>query len=311
MKLRNLGKTKITPIGLGAWQFSGGKGFAGRFWKNLSQKQEDDIIKAALKGGINWFDTAELYGKGNSEMALAHGLKQAGKKNGQVIIATKWNPFGRRASKITKTIEKRINFLAPYEIDLYQIHFPASISSIKVQMDAMADLVDAGKIKAIGVSNFSASQMQKAHEYLKERGLFLASNQVKYNALARSIETNGTLKTAKKLGITIIAYSPLESGLLTGKFHKNPDMLNSRPIIRRMQLKREIEKSRPLINVMEEIAKKHKVSVSQVALNWVINNHGETVVAIPGASKAKHAQESANAMKFKLTKKEMQEISNA
>lgn len=313
MKLRKLGKTKIkiTPVGLGTWQFSGGKRLAGRFWSSLTQINTDEIIKVTIKGGMNWFDTAELYGGGYSERTLSHGLQKLGIKSKDIIMATKWNPMFRFASSINKTFPKRIENLKPYKIDFHQVHFPASFSSIEAQMDAMADLYDAGKIRAVGVSNFNAEQMTKAHEHLVSRGLVLASNQVKYNALDRSIETNGVLHAAKKHGITIIAYSPLELGLLTGKFHKNPDMLKARPIIRRMQLSREIEKSKPLIKTMDKISIKRNVSVSQVALNWVINSQGDKVVAIPGASKVKHAQDNAATMKFKLTQKEISQINNA
>jgi aryl-alcohol dehydrogenase-like predicted oxidoreductase len=110
-------------------------------------------------------------------------------------------------------------------------------------MDAMADLLEAGQIRSIGVSNFSAEQMRCPHKPLVERGFVLASNQVKYNVMAREIERNGVLEAAKALGITIIAYSPLEMGLLTGKFHHEPDLLNSRPLARRFRLRRQIEKS--------------------------------------------------------------------
>jgi aryl-alcohol dehydrogenase-like predicted oxidoreductase len=128
--------------------------------------------------------------------------------------------------------------------------------------------------------------------------------------LDRSIESNGVLDTAKELGVTIIAYSPLGSGLLTGKFHKNPTLLNSRPFLRRLQLRRRIESSHELINALEEIAQMHGVTASQVALNWLINFHGDTVVAIPGASKARHAEQNVGAMTFTLSDAELSRIDN-
>jgi aryl-alcohol dehydrogenase-like predicted oxidoreductase len=147
--------------------------------------------------------------------------------------------------------------------------------------------------------------MRRAHQALSHRGVALASNQVKYSVMDRGIEANGVLDTAKELGVTIIAYSPLEMGLLSGKFHKNPDLLRSRPFGRRLRLRRLIEKSRGLIEGMEEIAGTHRVTVSQVALNWLVHFHGETVVTIPGATKASHARESAGAMDFSLSQEEM------
>lgn len=175
-------------------------------------------------------------------------------------------------------------------------------------MDVMADLVEQGKISAVGVSNFSARSMRRAHAALARRGLPLASNQVKYSLLDRRIERNGVLDAARELGMTIIAYSPLEMGLLSGKFHRDAELLKSRPIGRRFALRRKIERSRPLVAALEEIADRRGVTPAQVALNWIINAHEDTVVAIPGASRPPHAQESAGAMAFILTQEEISRL---
>ena len=113
--MRDLGKSgiQITPIGLGTWQFSGGKRFNRWIWKSLTAENQNAIIQAALDGGINWFDTAETYGFGQSERGLSMSLQRAGIKNDEVIIATKWNPIGRTAGSIPKTINKRQENLAP------------------------------------------------------------------------------------------------------------------------------------------------------------------------------------------------------
>jgi aryl-alcohol dehydrogenase-like predicted oxidoreductase len=309
-KKRPLGRTQIeiTPIGLGAWQFSEGRGGARGSWSPVAREETDAIIQASLEGGVNWFDTAELYGFGRSEVGLARGLRLAGKADGDVVIATKWNPLLRTAGSIRKTIGKRQRCLEPFSIDLHQVHFPASFSSTEAEMNAMAELAEEGAIRAIGVSNFDVRRMRRAHQALVRRNLVLASNQVKYSVMDRRIETNGVLETAKELGITIIAYSPLEMGLLTGKFHKDSELLGSRPFGRRIRLRRLIEKSRRLISTLEEIAAPRGVSVAQVALAWLVNFHGPTVVTIPGASKVHHARESAGAMQFALTEDEMARI---
>jgi len=124
--LRNLGKSdiKITPIGLGCWQFSKKGNLAGKFWPSLEDELILDIIRISLEGGINWFDTAEVYGKGASEKILAKSLVSLGKKPGDVLIATKWWPMFRWASNITKTIDVRLACLNPFPIDLYQVHQP-------------------------------------------------------------------------------------------------------------------------------------------------------------------------------------------
>ena len=216
VKKRQLGNTEIeiTPVGLGCWQFCG-SGFGRLYWNSPLQSEVNDIVKMALDGGISWFDTAEAYGSGKSEQAISTALVKAGKSNGDVIIATKWLPILRTAKNILRTFSKRQHFLSPFKIDLYQVHFPGSFSSIEAQMNAMATLVKEGKIGSVGVSNFSVEQMRQAHAALEKHGLPLASNQVRFNLLDRMIEKQGILDTAKELGITIIAYSPLAQGLLT------------------------------------------------------------------------------------------------
>jgi aryl-alcohol dehydrogenase-like predicted oxidoreductase len=185
------------------------------------------------------------------------------------------------------------------------VHAPYSLSSIEAQMNAMADMVEAGQIRSVGISNFSADQMRRAHAALEGRGLPLAVNQVEYSLLHRNIEANGVLETAKELGVTIVAWGPLASGLLTGKFHKDPQILARTPPMRRRRFQRQLESVRPLIGALEEIASRYHVSPAQVALNWLIHFQGEAVVAIPGASRVQHAQESAGAMRFLLSDEEL------
>ncbi|MFQ6200373.1 aldo/keto reductase [Streptomyces sp. NPDC000405] len=185
---------------MGGSQFSGG-GRSSAF-PALSQSEVDAIIKAALDGGITWYDTAEGYGGGTSERSLSAGLTHAGMKPGDITVATKWTPVGRTAASVAKTIGKRNANLAPFPIDLHQIHTGfGSLSSIRAQVRAMARLVEAGTIRAVGVSNFSAKQMEIAHDELAKHGVPLASNQVQINLLHRKIETNGVLETARRLGV--------------------------------------------------------------------------------------------------------------
>lgn len=303
--LRSLGKSDlmITPIGLGCWQFSKQQNMAGKFWPKMEDDLITPIIKICLERGINWFDTAEVYGNGASERALAASLSDIGKRPGEIIVATKWWPMFRNASNIAKTIDQRLDALAPYPIDLYQVHQPWGFSNEKAEMEAMARLVKERKIRYVGVSNFSAAQMRSSWEALQKHGIHLVSNQVRYNLLDRKIESNGILQTAKELGITIIAYSPLAQGLVTGKFHDNSDLLKNIGMRKySSQFKPAgLEKSRPLVKTVQELAIKYGVTSSQIALNWLINFHGETVVAIPGATKESHAKENAEAMTFNMT----------
>ncbi|KAF0202938.1 MAG: aldo/keto [Bacteroidetes bacterium] len=309
LPLRSIGKSDlmITPIGLGCWQFSKQNNMAGKFWPKMEDDLIEEMVKISLEGGINWFDTAEVYGNGASEKALAASLKDLGKNQGEIIVATKWWPMFRTASNILKTIDQRLDALAPYPIDLYQVHQPWGFSNEKAEMEAMAKLVKEQKIRYVGVSNFSASKMRSAWEALQKHGIHLVSNQVRYSLLDRKIESNGILETAKELGITIIAYSPLAQGLVTGKFHDNPDLLKNIGMRKYSSSFKPsgLEKSRPVVKYVQELAIKYGVTPSQIALNWLINSHGETVVAIPGATKESHARENAGTMTFTLTAEDL------
>jgi aryl-alcohol dehydrogenase-like predicted oxidoreductase len=208
---------------------------------------------------------------------------------------------------MSKTIHVRIDALAPYPIDLYQVHNPWSFSNEKSEMDVMAELRDRKLIKYIGVSNFTAQKMRYAWEILDKKGIPLVSNQVRYNLLDRKIETNGVMDVAKELGISIIAYSPLAQGLCTGKFHDNPELLKNIGLRKYTSLFKPegLEKSRPVVTLVKEIALKYNVTSSQVALNWLIHYHGSTVVAIPGATKEIHIKENTGAMSFRLSDEDM------
>jgi aryl-alcohol dehydrogenase-like predicted oxidoreductase len=310
---RRLGKTdiEVTPIGLGCWQFSQGVGMMGNFWGTVGTESIVSIVDTALKGGITWFDTAEAYGRGRSEQNLAAALARLAVKPGSVVVATKWMPFVRTARSIAATIDTRIRCLGPYPIDLYQVHQPASFSPIPAQMAEMAKLLRAGKIRSIGVSNFSAPQMELAHASLARENIVLASNQVRFSLLDRGIERNGVLEAARRLGITIIAYSPLSQGMLTGRFHEDPSSIRKvstgRKIYGGVRPSR-LAATAPLIEELRLIARAHGATPGQVALGWAVGFHGTTVVAIPGATKPEQAAQSAGALRLSLSVKELAKL---
>jgi aryl-alcohol dehydrogenase-like predicted oxidoreductase len=209
--------------------------------------------------------------------------------------------------------------LRGYPIGLYQVHQPWSFSSIPAQMRAMAGLVHAGKIGAVGVSNFSAGQMRVAAAALRAEGLPLASNQVRISLLDRDIEVNGVLDAARELGVTLIAYSPLAQGLLSGKFHERPELASDLPPWRRLRVqggarvfgRENLERTSPLVEELRRVAAEHGVTVAQVALAWVIGFYGETVVAIPGATRPEQARENAAAMRLALGEAELERLARA
>ncbi len=303
--------TEVTPIGLGCWQFSQGQGMMGSTWENVDQQTITAIVRAAMAGGVNWFDTAEAYGNGRSEQTLSAALQALGVKPGEVVVATKWFPFFRTARSLVKTIGRRLECLHPYPIDLHQIHQPFSFSRIPDQMRGMAKLAREGKIRSVGVSNFNARQMEEAHAALKAEGLALVSNQVRINLLDRRIEDNGVLTSARRLGITLIAWSPLAQGLLTGRFHQEPGSAARVSRMRRLMgrfSREKLARTAPLVEELTSIGKAHGATSAQVALNWLVTYYGQTVIAIPGATKPAQAAESAAAMGFRLTDSEMSRI---
>lgn len=309
-RTRGLGRTgiEISPIGLGTWQFAGGKGFDRFVYQGVPDGEVVDIVRTAWAGGVNWFDTAEAYGMGRSERRLSLALGAAGLGDEDVVVATKWFPALRTANSLRTTIVRRRKALSPYGIGLYQIHQPIALSGVKAQMDAMADLLDLGLIRSAGVSNFSARKMRASHAALARRGYPLASNQVKVSLLDRHIERNGVLEAARELGMTVIAWSPLEMGVLTCKFHGRPELLDSRPPGRRAYMRMQIARSAGLAAALEEIADANGVTPCVVALSWVVNFYGDTVVAIPGASRVQQAEQNAMANELKLTELEMRRL---
>jgi len=183
-------------------------------------------------------------------------------------------------------------------------------------MGEMAKLVRAGKVRAVGVSNFSAKQMAQAAAALEDEGLTLASNQVRINLLERRIETNGVLAAARGLGVTLIAYSPLAQGVLTGRYHDDPAAARALPWARRSRLSPSsrfltaegLRRTEPLISELRKVGEARGASVAQVALAWLVTHYGDTVVAIPGASRPEQATAAAAAMDVRLTEAELASI---
>jgi len=306
---RALGSSlRVHPVGLGCWQFSGGRGLVGSFWGRLEQERIRAIVETSLDAGVDWFDTAEAYGQGASERALARALGALQVSKDQVVIATKWNPTLRTSPSIRETFAKREASLRPYEIGLHQVHHPFGLSPVEAEMRVMADLLDQGRIRAAGVSNFSASQVRRAHAALIRRGHALASNQVKVSLLDRSIESNGVLDACRELGVAIIAYSPLEQGLLTGHFHRDPSAIHRRPGARKLLPAfgaKNLERTRPVVEALEEVGNHHGASPAQVALAWVLQFYAPSSVVIPGASSPEQARSNADAARLVLSDEEL------
>ncbi|MFT3905786.1 MAG: aldo/keto reductase [Steroidobacteraceae bacterium] len=271
---------KSQRIGLGCWLF--GKSKLGN-----SDAIVRNVVAAAIARNIRLFDTAESYGWGISERRLASALESTQVRPDNVLICTKWYPFWRKAASITSTFKERISALAPYPIGIHHVHAPASFSSVETEMEHMLRLYDAGLIGGIGVSNFTAKQMLRAHYYLRARGVALVCNQVGFSIFDRAIEKNGILETAKAEEIAIVAHSPLGGTL---RHLQSPR--SSRQIA--------------LAGALQGIALKHNSSMSSIALAWVTQFHEATVVAIPGARNERQVQE--NTMNISLSLEELSQI---
>ncbi len=313
-KLRQLGQSeiKLSPLGIGTWQFSN----KGGTWDAVSAETVYNILKYSLQHGLNWIDTAEIYGRGISETLIGKALKKLAEENAipfSPFIADKWFPLLRPANNITETIQERLTCLQRPVIDLYQIHQPTSISSLQKQIERMAGLVEQGIIKAVGISNFSANGMRKADKLLKQYGLRLASNEVKYNLLHRNPERNGVIEAAKELGISIIAYSPLQQGVLTGRFHNNPESVSSISRLRRLHSNissKSLKRTKPLIDILCKIGNYYGKTPAQISLNWLIYSQEELVFAIPGATRIEQAESNVKTLDFSLSRKDIDLLNN-
>jgi aryl-alcohol dehydrogenase-like predicted oxidoreductase len=262
-------------------------------------EEEKRALEASLEAGVDLFDTAAMYSGGASERRL--GELAAGR---DVLIASKFpSGFRFRVEEFPQELEASLSRLGRSSIDLYQHHFPRKRVSIPELMEQMADAVEAGKVNAVGVSNYSADQMRQAHAVLGERGIPLASNQVEYSLLHRQPETNGVLDACRELGVTLIAYTPLAGGLLTGKYStKNRPGGFFRRVLPRYRRKG-LEAVQPVVALLEEIGQRHSKTPSQVALRWLIEN--PVVLPIPGAKNGKQATANAGALTFSLTPEEI------
>jgi aryl-alcohol dehydrogenase-like predicted oxidoreductase len=267
-------------------------------------EQEKRALEASLDAGVNLVDTAAFYSGGASEMRVGEVAK--GK---DILIASKF-PSGLRfqADDFPDQLDASLNRLGRTSIDLYQHHFPARVS-IPDLMSHMADAVESGKVRTVGVSNYSAAQMRQAHAALAARGVPLASNQVEYSLLHRQPETNGVLDSCRELGITLIAYTPLAGGLLTGKYSadKRPTGFYRRVLPR--YRRKALDAIQPVVRLLEEIGARYSKTPSQVALRWLIED--PIVLPIPGAKNGEQAQSNAAALSFSLTGDEVDALSDA
>ncbi len=302
----SLGKTaiEVPPLGIGTWAW--GDSFFWSYGKDYDRNDVKTAFDTAVEAGITLFDTAEVYGNGESEKLIGQFKAE---KNEPITIATKFAPLPWRLQKqsVSDAITQSLNRLQVDHIPLYQVHWPFMLMSQETLMNALAEEVIKGRIGAIGVSNYSAEDMKKASEILAKKNIPLAVNQVKYSLLTRKIENKGITQMAKKLGVTLLAYSPLAQGLLTGKYN-NSDQLSpegARKLDSRFKDKG-LNKITPVINLLTTIGENYQKTPAQVALNWLICQNN--VIPIPGAKNARQVKENAGALGWRLTQDEIDRL---
>jgi aryl-alcohol dehydrogenase-like predicted oxidoreductase len=265
---------------------------------------EQAAFEASLAAGVNFFDTAAMYSGGASERRL--GELSDGKN---VVVATKFPPgMLGRTNDLPAALDDSLRRLGRRAVDLYQHHFPSRRVDIAELMGLMADAVEAGKIRAVGVSNYSSGQMRIAHEALDQRGIPLASNQVEFSLLHRRPEVDGVLDTCRELGVTLIAYQPLASGALTGKYLDGPRPKGLRRMMPTFRRSGTAE-LRPVVQLLRAIGEAHDKTPGQVALRWLLDQ--PDVLPIPGAKNAEQASHNAGALTFTLTAAETAELDRA
>jgi aryl-alcohol dehydrogenase-like predicted oxidoreductase len=297
----------VTALGIGTWAW--GDKLFWSYGSDYGVPQVKEAFAATLDSGISFFDTAEIYGLGESEKLLGQFMKELGRP---AQIATKYFPAPWRfnAQAVSEAVTESLKRLQVERVELYQVHMPFGfLMSQETLMNALADEVKRGRIATIGISNYSAEQMREAHGYLAARGVPLAVNQVQYSLLARKIETNGILDTARQLGVTILAYSPLAQGLLTGKYtiENYIEPTGARRIDPRFS-KSGLEKIAPVMKVLYQLGEKYDRTPAQISLNWLI---AQGVIPIPGAKTAQQAIQNAGALGWSLTPEEITQLDQA
>ncbi|TVT97364.1 hypothetical protein EJB05_57392 [Eragrostis curvula] len=310
----------VTKLGIGAWSWGDTTYWNDSEWDERRLKEAQAAFDASIDNGMTFFDTAEVYGTAarkinqklfsvlqlmgavNSESLL--GEERQRKDQVEVAVATKfaalpWR-FGR--GSVLNALKKSLDRLGLSSVELYQLHWPG-IWGNEGYLDGLADAYEQGLVKAVGVSNYNEKRLRDAHARLKKRGVPLAANQVNYSLIYRTPELNGVKAACDELGITLIAYSPIAQGVLTGKYTPENPPTGPRANTYTPEF---LTKLQPLMNRIKEIGGSYGKSPTQVALNWLTCQGN--VVPIPGAKNASQAKEFAGALGWSLTRDEVEEL---
>lgn len=309
MQTRKLGYTdlKLTTVGLGTWAIGGPWQFG---WGPQDDDEAIAAILASLETGINWIDTAPVYGLGHSEELVGEALKQTSQKP---IIATKcsllWNDKREKVSclkaqSIRQECHDSLERLGIETIDLYQIHWPEPEEDLEQAWEEMAKLAEEGKIRYLAVSNFNVEQIERIHKIHP-----VACLQPPYSMLHREVEDE-LLAYCAQNDIGVVAYSPMQRGLLTGKF--SPERLANLPLDDHRRANSDFHEPRftatlELVEQLKPIAERNGRTLAQLSISWVLRR-SEVTAAIVGARKPEQILETAPASDWNLSQEDIEEI---
>ncbi len=288
---------QAVEFGVGAWAW--GDRLVWGYGRGYAASEVRRAFDVSVAAGIRLFDTAEVYGQGQSELLLGEFIKTVEQP---LIIATKFMPYPWRLGRgsLLKALRNSLKRLGLQQVDLYQVHHPMPPVNPETWMEAMTEAVQAGLVREVGVSNYDRSWTQRAYVALAREGIRLASNQVEYSLINRKVEKNGLLKQCQEQGVRLIAYSPLGMGLLSGKYtpENPPTGIRGGRYNRRF-----LERLVPLLTLMKRIGSDHAGKApAQVALNWVIC---KGALPIPGAKNVAQAEQNAGTLGWRLTDEEV------
>ncbi len=294
--------TPVAPLGVGTWAWGDSRTWGmGSYDRAVTEETIAEAWRTSLAAGVGFFDTAEVYGSGESERILGRLLRTEPTRRDGLVIATKFWPAPWRLDvgrALRSSLEASLGRLGVPSVDLYQIHGPISLRSASALAEALAAVVDAGLTRAVGVSNYSVREMNRIHRELARRDVPLASNQIELSLLRTRPLTSGLIEACRELGVLPIAYSPIGQGRLTGKYSAQDP-----PPGRRNFSAHPMEEVDKVVAVAREIGAAHGGrSPSQVALRWIID---KGAVPIPGAKNAQQAADNAGALGWSLEDAEM------
>lgn len=294
METRAIGSLNVTVVGLGC----------NNFGRRIDEQRTAEVIHAALDAGINFFDTADVYGDGQSEAFIGRIL---GDRRKNVIIATKFGNKtelgnGAHPDYIRKAAEASLKRLKTDYIDLYQIHKPDPDVPIAETLGALNELVQAGKVREIGCSNFSAEQLREAEASVKQGAARFVSVQNHLHLLRRAPEAD-VLAECERFGLAYLPYFPLASGLLTGKYRLGQPTPEGTRLTDRAPSDEQLEQVEKLI----QFAESHGHTILELAFAWLLS-HGVVASVIAGATNPEQVQSNVNAANWQMTSDELAEL---